>query len=190
MITEFPRLFIAISIDEGWRIQLAEQVNLLQHKLPFQKWVHLEDYHITLKFLGEASVEQFPKIQNHLAQVSKMIQPFELTEKGWGTFGPLEAPNILWAGVGGDLDSLNKLQQHIDHMEDHGFPKENRKFHPHLTIARRYKGKAPLAAPIEAYLPKANESIIKWSVTEIKLYQSHVHKSPMYEPLDSFTLSK
>jgi 2'-5' RNA ligase len=189
MDTESPRLFIGIPIDERWKERLIKHISLLQLKLPFQKWTHAEDYHITLKFLGDTSAVQLQQLQKLLAMISNTTSPFELTEKGWGTFGPDEAPIVLWAGVGGDLTSLHILQQKIDGMLNLEFPKENRDYHPHLTIARRYNGREPLTIPIKEYLPEAREPI-NWSVDEIKLYQSHLQKRPMYEPIASFKLRK
>jgi 2'-5' RNA ligase len=189
MDAELPRLFIAVPIDERWREQLAKQCLLLQSKLPFQKWTHPQDYHITLKFLGDTSADQIQQLQRLLESVTKATSPFALTEKGWGTFGPPTSPSILWAGVGGDLASLNSLQQIVDiSMADLGFPKETRAFHPHLTIARRYKGKSPLTSPIKQSLPEAAEPPIEWFVKEIKLYQSHLQKKPMYEPIAAFKI--
>jgi 2'-5' RNA ligase len=188
---ELPRLFIAVPIDERWREQLFKQCTLLQSKLPFQKWTHPEDYHITLKFLGDTSKDQIQQIRKLLENVTEVIRPFELSENGWGTFGPHTAPSILWAGVGGDLSALNHLQQKVDtSMAELGFAQENRGFHPHLTIARRYKGKRPLSSPIQQYLPEASEPLIEWSVKEIKLYQSHIQKKPMYESIATFSLGQ
>jgi 2'-5' RNA ligase len=185
MDAELPRLFIAVPIDERWREQLTEQCTLLQSKLPFQKWTHPEDYHITLKFLGDTTPDQIEQIERLLESITKATSPFELTENGWGTFGPDTAPSILWAGLGGDLSSLNSLQHIVDiSMADAGFPQENRAFHPHLTIARRYKGKSP--SPLKQYLPDSPESPIDWYVKEIKLYQSHLQKRPMYESIATF----
>lgn len=186
-----PRLFIAVPIDDRWREQLSKQCAMLQLKLPFQKWTHPEDYHITLKFLGNTSVEQIQQIKKRLVNVVEAAYSFELTEKGWGTFGPYAAPSIMWAGVGGDLTSLNNLQQKVDlSMAGLGFLQEDRVFHPHLTIARRYRGKGPLLSPIKQYFPKETEPLIHWTVNEIKLYQSNLSKKPMYEPIASFKLGK
>src|SRR5665647_1138386 len=187
MKADLQRLFIAVPIDDIWRKRLTEQCTLLQLNIPFQKWTHPDDYHITLKFLGETSVNQVQQIKKHLANIAKDTRPFVLKENDWGTFGPQIAPSILWAGVGGDLTSLNNLQKKVDSMDEIGFPKENRIFHPHLTIARRYIGIAPME--ISEYLPETAESIIHWSVSEIKIFQSHFHKKPMYEPIASFKLN-
>jgi RNA 2',3'-cyclic 3'-phosphodiesterase len=189
MEAESPRLFIAVPIDELWREQLIKQSTMLQLKLPFQKWTHPEDYHITLKFLGDTSTEKIQQIQRKLLDLSGVTRSFELTEKGWGAFGPHAVPSLLWAGVGGDLTSLLDLQKKVDSsMAELGYPPEDRAFHPHLTIARRYKGKGPLSVPIKQYFPEETKSLIRCSVKEIILYQSNLSKKPMYEALASYKL--
>ncbi|WP_442600471.1 RNA 2',3'-cyclic phosphodiesterase [Paenibacillus sp. KN14-4R] len=184
MSTESLRLFIAIPIDERWREQLTEQSIALQSTLTFQKWTHPEDYHITLKFLGDTSVSQLKQIEEILVNVSENTCPFELTGKEWGIFGNPAAPSVLWAGVGGDLISLTSLYKKIDDGLEGLFVKETRNFSPHLTIARRYKGKVPFT------IPDTPDSIINWSVNEIKLYQSHLQKKPMYEAIATYILGK
>jgi 2'-5' RNA ligase len=189
MNAEPQRLFIAVPINEQWRKLLSEQRTLLQSKLSFQKWTHPDDYHITLKFLGDTSAAQLQQILKILTNVAKTTIPFELTEKDWGTFGPQTAPNILWAGVGGDLDSLNILQKKVDQLDNLGFPAEKRIFHPHLTIARRYNGNLSLTSSIKQYLPNSDEPYIHCSINEIKIFRSHLRKQPMYEPIATFKLN-
>ncbi|OMF37041.1 2'-5' RNA ligase [Paenibacillus sp. FSL H8-0548] len=186
MSSETLRLFIAIPIDEKWREQLIEKSTLLKSNLHFQKWTHPEDYHITLKFLGDTSVSKIQQIEKLLNNVAEVTDPFELRGKGWGTFGSQTSPNILWASVGGDLNSLTELHRKIDDSMDGLFPRENRVFSPHLTIARRYKGKDQLKTSIEDYFPDAIESVISWSVKEMKLYESNLQKKPMYKSIASF----
>jgi 2'-5' RNA ligase len=191
MLNEPPRLFIAVSIDERWREKLTKQCSLLQSKLPFQKWTDPADYHITLKFLGDTSLELINPIQKLLTDTAQATLPFQLTDNGWGSFGPQTAPAILWAGIGGEVNHLNQLQQNVDEsMGELGFPQETRSFHPHLTLARRFKGKSPLTAPIIQYLPNELEQPIQWLVSEIKLYQSHLQQKPMYEAITAFKLGK
>jgi 2'-5' RNA ligase len=188
MRIESSRLFIAIAINEQWRQELTQQMINLQPKLPFQKWTHPEDYHITLKFLGDTPVEQYERLSKLLTHVAETTQPFQLTQ--WGTFGHHASPSILWAGVGGDLLPLMNLQQNIDNrMTELGFPKENREFHPHLTIARRYNGDSTPFS-IKNLVPHVSESTMYGAVNEFKLYKSHLQKTPMYEPIASFSFSK
>jgi len=190
MNAETQRLFIAIPIDEGWRKHLVKQSTLIQSRLPFQKWTHPEDYHITLKFLGDTSVDKLQQIKKILVKVSDSTSPFQLQGKGWGTFGPQAAPSILWVGVGGELDSLINLHHKIEDCLSELFQKENREYTPHLTIARRYNGRGLLTTSIKEYLSEIPELSSNCSVNEIKLYQSHLRKKPMYEPIASFILGK
>jgi 2'-5' RNA ligase len=187
MSSDTLRLFIAIPIDEKWREQLIEKSTLLKSNLHFQKWTHPEDYHITLKFLGDTSVTKIQQIEKLLNDVAEVTNPFELRGEGWGTFGSQSSPSILWANVDGDLNSLTELHRKIEKNLDGLFPRENRPFSPHLTIARRYKGKDQLRTSIEDYFLDVIESeVISWSVKEIKLYESNLQKIPMYKPIASF----
>lgn len=189
MRIESSRLFIAIPINDQWRQQLSQQMISLQSKLPFQKWTHPEDYHITLKFLGDTPVEQYKRLSELLTHVAETTRPFQIALTQWGTFGPHASPSILWAGVGGDLLPLMNLQQNIDNsMTELGFLKENREFHPHLTIARRYQVDS-IPFSIKNLFPHVSESTMYGSVNEFKLYKSHLKKTPMYEPIASFTFS-
>ncbi|MNH99172.1 RNA 2',3'-cyclic phosphodiesterase [compost metagenome] len=81
---------------------------------------------------------------------------------------------------------MKSLHQQIEDSLDGLFTKEDRQFSPHLTIARRYKGKDPWVTSIHEYFPDTSESMISWSVNEIKLYQSHLQKKPMYESIATF----
>jgi 2'-5' RNA ligase len=183
------RLFIAVPIDELFRKYLIKECIMLQKKFSFQKWTDPADYHITLKFLGDTTLDQIQQIHKYLNDLSSATSPFELCNLGWGVFGPQTAPAILWAGIGGEVNSLHNLQQKVDgSLINIGFIQEARAFHPHITIARRYKGKIPLGMLPMQYLPKTSEPSIHWQVNEIKLYQSHLQKKPMYEEIASFKL--
>jgi 2'-5' RNA ligase len=184
------RLFIAVPIGEQFREYLIKESIMLQKKLSFQKWTDPADFHITLKFLGDTTLDQISQIHKYLNDLASVTSPFELCHLGWGVFGPQSAPSILWAGIGGEVNSLHILQQKVDESTINiGFIQETRAFHPHITIARRYKAKYPLSTPLKTYLPNTSEPPIQWQVNEIKLYQSHLQKKPMYEEIASFNLS-
>jgi 2'-5' RNA ligase len=181
------RLFIAVPIGEQFREYLIKECIVLQKKFSFQKWTDPADFHVTLKFLGDTTFDQIQRIHKYLNDLSSVISPFELYHLGWGVFGPQTAPSILWAGIGGEVSSLHILQQKVDEsLINIGFMQETRAFHPHITIARRYKGK--LNTPLNQYLPITSVPPIHWQVNEIKLYQSHLQKKPMYEEIASFNL--
>jgi len=71
------------------------------------------------------------------AATAKAIDPFELAIGGCGWFPPHGKPKVLWIGID-DLEArLHKLQDALqERCADAGFDRDERSFHPHLTIAR------------------------------------------------------
>jgi 2'-5' RNA ligase len=60
-----------------------------------------------------------------------------LTVEGGGAFPNVKNPRVLWLGVRGDIEKLERLQAKVaDAMARLGFEPEDRKFSPHLTLAR------------------------------------------------------
>ncbi|WMT42096.1 2'-5' RNA ligase family protein [Paenibacillus sp. D2_2] len=49
------RLFIAIPIPSAVKQVIADWCEEQRDQLSFRKWVHQEDYHITVQFLGDTS---------------------------------------------------------------------------------------------------------------------------------------
>lgn len=132
------RSFIAIELPERVRSELKKlQGSLKSPQLDFVRWVPTENIHITLKFLGNISSAQVDDIVDVMKELSPKFEPFELEVGGIGIFPNLRRPRVLWAGCGGDMDSLQALQGSLENrLTKLGFAKEPRGFTPHLTIAR------------------------------------------------------
>jgi len=131
------RTFIAIDLDKEIKVTLSALIEELRERNKNIKWVRQEAMHLTLKFLGEIKEEKIPEIVNTLEEITKDYRPFFLKIKGTGYF-PLEKknPRVLWTGVEAD-EALISLQQRLEsELEEIGFPKEKRTFHPHLTLGR------------------------------------------------------
>lgn len=135
------RLFAAIPLDFPTKANLASQTVQIKEIYSFRKWVHEQDYHITLKFLGDTEPGTADKVQESLARIAAATQPFTLMLNGLGTFGRAERPDILWAGVAGDLERLNELYSRVEPaMTALGYAAEGRPYRPHITVARKYSG--------------------------------------------------
>lgn len=100
-------------------------------------WERAEKLHITLKFVGEIAPGKVEALSGAVAEAARMSQPFSLKLSGAGVFPPRKLPRILWLGI---RDSSGALAQLHSHLEDEcaaaGTPREERPFHPHLTLAR------------------------------------------------------
>ncbi|MGB0909963.1 MAG: RNA 2',3'-cyclic phosphodiesterase [Nitrospirales bacterium] len=130
------RVFLAIDLNSTVR----EALNLFQEQtdaiLPI-KWVSSQSMHLTIKFLGDIQKDQVMILQETLRGVVKIASPFSLTIKGLGGFPSLQKPRILWAGVFGEVDQLNRLVACVElALSPLGFTQEDRPYYPHLTLSR------------------------------------------------------
>jgi 2'-5' RNA ligase len=125
-----PRLFVALDLPEETIDELAR----LCQGLPGARWTEPEDFHLTLRFLGEVDLPLFYEIGEALADVQ--LPPFELELVGLGTFPPRGPATALWVGVR-DASVLDPLRRRIDRLLDRlGLPREKRRYVPHVTLAR------------------------------------------------------
>ncbi len=132
------RSFIAIELPEALKQDLAGlQSRLRQPRQSWIKWVNPQSIHLTLKFIGNISPDRVPAITTAVEAASSGIPPFRLEVCGIGAFPNLKRPQVVWAGVEGDIDTLRKLQSCIEsNLEPLGFTPETRGFSAHLTLAR------------------------------------------------------
>ncbi len=124
-----PRLFAALEIPRDAALSLS----LLRGGLPGARWVDVENYHITLRFIGDVDGHVADEIVNAFDRIERT--GFDLTLSGVGAFGS-KKPHSIFAGVA-PSDGLNALRGEIDRMCGRaGAPADQRKFVPHVTIAR------------------------------------------------------
>jgi RNA 2',3'-cyclic 3'-phosphodiesterase len=193
MQEETLRLFLAVPLSEEVRRALTNHITRrLQKSLPFHKWVHPSDLHITLHFLGDVNTKQAEQLKAKLTETVWSVPEFSLSIQGFGSFGPPKAPQILWAALGGELDLLGKLQEQVVAMTAQlGFPKEERAYKPHVTIARKYRGSSPYDPRwVDDLGGLPDTASLSWMVTHFHLYQSHLGREPMYEVLGSARIGK
>ncbi len=132
------RAFIAIELSEELKASLARLQDLIKlGSESYVKWVDPQGMHLTLKFLGNISVDKVSAISEAIAEVARSVAPFRLELTEFGAFPNTKAPRVAWVGLGGDLESLLRLQRGIDQaLIPLGFPPEAREFSPHLTLGR------------------------------------------------------
>jgi len=124
-----PRLFTALEIPRDAALSLS----LLRGGLPGARWIDVENYHITLRFIGDVEGHVADEIANALDRVRRPSFPLALS--GVGAFGG-KKPHAVWAGVAATPD-LNALQGEIERIcQRLGLPSDPRKFMPHVTLAR------------------------------------------------------
>ena len=124
-----PRLFTALEIPRNAALSLS----LLRGGLPGGRWIDVENYHITLRFIGDVDGRTADEI---VARLDRIDRPeFQLSLSGIGSFGS-KKPHSIWAGVSAEPE-LFALQAEMERLcQRVGLPPDPRKFVPHVTLAR------------------------------------------------------
>ena len=103
-----PRLFTALEIPRDAALSLS----LLRGGLPGARWMDVENYHMTLRFIGDIEGHVADEIAGALDRVRR--PSFSLTLSGVGAFGS-KKPHSVYAGTAASPD-LNALQGEIDRI--------------------------------------------------------------------------
>jgi RNA 2',3'-cyclic 3'-phosphodiesterase len=167
------RAFLAIEPPD----KILAEISHLQEKLKREisgklSWTRPQGNHLTLKFFGDISMADVENIGNAVKKETVGVGPLLLKVEKLGVFPDWRRPRVLWLGTTGDTEKLTMLQNKLEtDFEELGFPRENRSFRAHLTLARI---KIPQnAAGLEAAAKKLdNFSAGEFSATELILFQS------------------
>lgn len=124
-----PRLFVGFEVPED----IGERIALLRGGLLGAKWIDVENYHVTLRFIGDIDDRSADEIADYLVQVRR--RSFAVEIAGIGAFGGRQ-PHSVYAAIQ-PTPALMELQAELERMLQRlGHPPEGRKFTPHITIAR------------------------------------------------------
>jgi 2'-5' RNA ligase len=124
-----PRLFTALEIPRN----AAMSLSLLRGGLPGARWIDVENYHITLRFIGDIDNRTADEVVDRLDRVDR--PEFQINLTGMGSFGS-KKPHSIWAGVSPSPE-MTALQGEIERIcQRIGLPPDPRKFMPHVTLAR------------------------------------------------------
>jgi len=131
------RTFVAIPVPKavfGLQDQLR---SVISEKFGRIEWIKNDRLHLTLKFVGDTPESSFKPIQDVLELISKNTETIQLKIEGTGCFPKKERPRILWSGITGEISKLENLYNEIQSsLESLGFFKDDKLFHPHITLGR------------------------------------------------------
>lgn len=175
------RLFVALSVPNDIRARLAS----LQNGLDGARWRPIENFHITLAFIGDTDRHGFDDAVEALTEIE--TPAFEIRLAGIGSFGERK-PRAVWARVE-PSEPLSLLQSKVETvLRRRGFDLENRKYTPHVTLA--YLRRASKFDVQEYCGVNAGFSSDPFNVSEFHLYSSQLGNDfSHYEIEASYSLS-
>lgn len=176
------RLFVALDLPAG----LRQRLSWLAGGIDGARWVAPENYHLTLRFIGELPGYRAEEIDHALAGLR--APGFTLTLAGTGTFAKGGKATSLWAGVERN-PQLDHLQSKVETaLQRAGLEPERRRFSPHVTLAR-LDGvpEAKVAAWVQAHNLFRAEGV---PVEHFTLFSSRLGKEqPVYTPEADYALA-
>jgi 2'-5' RNA ligase len=183
-----PRLFIGIQITNTEHLKkIQEDLKKILSK-SLIKWVDPENFHITLKFLGEVDspvIEPLIQVLEHLTINSSK---FILNSNGFGIFGPQKRPRAIYYGFQ-ENSVLISLQRSIEKsLSELGFDFEEKSFSPHLTLGR-VKSLFEKEKLLHALKTK-DEKHNSFEIKEFQLIKSNLtQEGPNYRVIKNFKLN-
>jgi RNA 2',3'-cyclic 3'-phosphodiesterase len=173
------RAFVAIELPPEIQNAMGEVQTRLRARLRSEtlsdavlRWTSPVGIHLTLKFLGEISDAQSNRVIESLGHLES-FDKFRLGVRGYGFFPDKRRPQVLWAGLVAPpalADLARKVERTLATV---GFPAENRKFAPHLTLARFKVSRRQPA--LETLLTELGDQVVgQFEVSEYFLIESHL----------------
>jgi len=184
------RLFVAVTIPQGISDRLSALVGDLSGLGADVKWVSPENFHFTVKFLGEVPEGRLAQVKAALQDAAVQRAPFALEVRGSGTFPAGRRPRVIWVGARGGGDALGELARDVDtRLAEAGFPRERKSFTSHLTVGRP-RSAAGIEPVLAVLARRADRKWGEFDVRELTLMESRLSRQgAVYTPLATFPLT-
>lgn len=183
------RLFFALEISDEIRNKLALLIKEFQNQIwgSHIRWVHPENLHITLRFIGPCKEEQVAQLVHNVREsiaTTTSVVPFVMQLQSVQLFPTPAKPHIISVG----FHPIAALFQLVFAVEQgvvaSGFANETRPYLPHLTLGRIVQHRKIF---VETLPSLANYSL---PVDQIFLLKSEEHRGMrIYEAIQKIDLS-
>lgn len=178
------RLFIAVNFPPAVRSELGDLVRTLADAGLPVRWTPEDNFHLTLRFLGDRSEEDVEVLRRILLEVAAEAEPFDVGFGPVGAFPSPRRPRVIWISV----DAGPRLRLLRDELERRlaaaGFGRDDRSFRPHVTLGRARKDASPGA--FRGFVSLAGDLDLDTSVSVDTVHLVRSHRGPdgsRYEPL-------
>lgn len=184
------RTFVAVLIADEIKNRILKAQEQVRKLAPDVKWVAPENFHVTLKFLGNIEEEKLPEVYEAVESVSRRYSPFNLSISGIGAFPKPERARVVWVGIQDGSEHLKNIANAIDlELAKIGFEKEKREFKSHITIGR-VKTNAPTRELARGIYEVDAQGLGSQQVDCVVVMQSDLQlEGPVYSPLKVIKLS-
>jgi 2'-5' RNA ligase len=178
------RLFVAVEVPAQARVAIEAAVAPWRERFPRARWAPQENWHVTLKFLGQTWPRLRTWVEERVGEAAAACAPFDTRLTALGAFPERGKARVLWAGLDDADGRMTAVVGALDAALAREFAAETRAFSPHVTVAR---SDPPLALP-EGFRGASLEPV-PFRVEGVTLFRSHLQRpAPRYEPIARFSL--
>lgn len=172
------RLFVAITVPEAVREAMLRVQRELQPLAPrgVVRWTKPEQFHLTLRFLGDVSTDCVAGLQDSLRAACSGIPSLQLRAEGLGFFPNARSPRVIWIGINDGENRLLNLQREIEAaVQPFTAEQGGERFAGHVTLGRfqqpdhiNIKALSDLAAAMKS------RTFGEWATREVELIRSEL----------------
>ncbi|MFZ7944942.1 MULTISPECIES: RNA 2',3'-cyclic phosphodiesterase [Bacillaceae] len=180
--------FFAVKIPNVAKEIIKDHIGRMKGALPFGRWVHHQDLHITLAFLGAADPEKLAAAEDNVKEALRDAHALKLKINKLGVFGREDAPRVFWADTEENSELREIRQKVFSACVKAGFQLETRPFRPHITLARKWMGDESFQLGQLEIWNELQPEPLPFQANEVVLYQTHLNQSPKYEAITLYPL--
>lgn len=125
-----PRLFTALEVPAT----VGYELSFLRGGLPGARWIDPENYHITLRFLGDVDDSTAREVFAAFGE-AKRRREVNVVLDSLESFGG-DKPRSIFVRVSGNQELTELQSAHERIAQRIGLAAEKRRFRPHVTLAR------------------------------------------------------
>lgn len=194
-VPAFLRLFLALAIPLNVRQEIGRVQGRLQRQTPpgAVRWTRPDQFHITLKFLGDVPAEQVAAIEKCVAPICDATPALLLSARGIGFFPSPLNPRVVWAGAHDAAGRMPELHRQFDEALHWLAPAERpEKFTGHITLGRFKPGHhAAIPKLLELAAPLVNRPFGDWQAGEVEMIRSELNAAgATHTPMATFSLAE
>lgn len=182
------RAFVALPLSEEQRSEVARIIDPLRGEKEPVRWVREENFHVTLRFLGNLPPSQRAPLEDGMSGVAGILSPFRFRIGPAGAFPSIRRARVLWVGLTEGEEEVGALARKIEEAARRlGFEKEKR-FHAHITVGRT---KGPLSPSFRDRFTAISAGAIEAEACAFHLMKSTLtREGAIYEVLNEFPLGR